>query len=242
MGISALFPGSDPATHEVYRRKQKQAVFFFTLPLVLPHAELVMPEDAIFEHFKGKYPENPYKGGFRSDVQERRLCIAGLSEGCLCGNGLHGWDKYVGGIVEEWKRQGIYDSRADRFTSDNGPHTKGSNPIISTVTEYRGYNTDLYEGGIRRRLFPEGTRTCGYGESFRLRLLGLSSRLPGLLGRELGEERRHKRTVLMLTGKKGQRNTISFYFRISRVERLAKRGYSGIRKLLHLNNTKKHGI
>ncbi len=36
-------------------------------------------------------------------------------------------DKYVGEIVAELKRQGIYENTLIIFTSDNGPHKEGGN-------------------------------------------------------------------------------------------------------------------
>jgi arylsulfatase A-like enzyme len=49
-------------------------------------------------------------------------------------------DKYVGEIVEELKRQGIYENTLIIFTSDNGPHEEGGNDpdFFNSNGIYRG--------------------------------------------------------------------------------------------------------
>lgn len=42
--------------------KYKDERFFLFLPYVLPHAELIVPEDSIIQKFRGQYPETPYRG------------------------------------------------------------------------------------------------------------------------------------------------------------------------------------
>lgn len=36
--------------------------FFMWYPAIIPHAELIVPEDSIIQKFRGMYPEKPYKG------------------------------------------------------------------------------------------------------------------------------------------------------------------------------------
>ena len=36
--------------------------FFMWYPTIIPHAELIVPEDSIIQKFRGMYPEKPYKG------------------------------------------------------------------------------------------------------------------------------------------------------------------------------------
>lgn len=42
--------------------QNKQQPFFLYVPIVLPHAELVVPEDSIIQKFRGMFPDKPYKG------------------------------------------------------------------------------------------------------------------------------------------------------------------------------------
>ena len=37
--------------------------FFMWYPTILPHAELIVPEDSIIKKFRGKFPETAFKGG-----------------------------------------------------------------------------------------------------------------------------------------------------------------------------------
>ena len=77
--------------------KNKNENFFLFLPYVLPHAELIVPEDSIIKKFRGMYPETPYKGidagpafrkgGYCSQVYPRAICGNGLPFGCICRSG-----------------------------------------------------------------------------------------------------------------------------------------------------------
>ena len=42
--------------------KEKDQPFFMWYPTIIPHAELIVPEDSIIKKFRGKYPEKPYRG------------------------------------------------------------------------------------------------------------------------------------------------------------------------------------
>jgi len=148
--------------------ENKSKPFFLYVPVVLPHAELVVPEDSIFERFKGKFPEIPYtgtdsgatfrKGGYASQAYPKAAYAAMATR----------LDNYVGEIVAELKRQGIYENTLIVFTSDNGPHREGGNDpdFFNSNGMYRGYKRDLYEGGIRvptivswKNHIPAGTET-----------------------------------------------------------------------------------
>src|SRR5450432_2106176 len=41
---------------------ESQQPFFLFLPYILPHAELLVPDDSLFQYYKGQFPETPYKG------------------------------------------------------------------------------------------------------------------------------------------------------------------------------------
>ncbi len=135
-----------------YLEKQtEEKPFFLFVPSVLPHAELIVPEDSIIQKLRGKYPEKPYhgtdsgpafrKGGYCSQVYPRATFAAMIKR----------LDVYVGQIVEQLKAQGLYDNTLIIITSDNGPHQEGgADPdFFNSNGIYRGYKRDLYEGGIR---------------------------------------------------------------------------------------------
>ena len=125
--------------------------FFFFFPYVLPHAELLVPEDSIIQKFRGMYPEKPYhgvdsgalfrKGGYCSQVYPRATFAAMV----------YRYDVYVGQIIAKLKEKGIYDNTIVIFTSDNGPHREGgADPeFFNSNGIYKGIKRDLYEGGIR---------------------------------------------------------------------------------------------
>lgn len=125
--------------------------FFLFLPYVLPHAELIVPEDSIIQKFRGKYPEEPFqgcdsgpyfrKGGYCSQ-KEPHATFAAM---------VYRLDVYVGQVVERLKSLGLYDNTLIVFCSDNGPHQEGgADPdFFNSNGIYRGYKRDLYEGGIR---------------------------------------------------------------------------------------------
>lgn len=129
----------------------KNRPFFLFVPIVLPHAELVVPEDSIVKGLRGRFPETPYrgvdsgpafrKGGYMSQEHPRATHAAMVVR----------IDRYVGQIVEKLKETGVYDNTLIVFTSDNGPHREGgADPdFFNSNGIYRGYKRDLYEGGIR---------------------------------------------------------------------------------------------
>ncbi len=125
--------------------------FFLFVPTILPHAELIVPEDSIIQKLRGKYPEKAYrgtdsgpafrKGGYCSQEHPRATFAAMITR----------LDVYVGQIVEALKEKGLYDNTLIVFTSDNGPHQEGgADPdFFNSNGVFRGYKRDLYEGGIR---------------------------------------------------------------------------------------------
>lgn len=128
-----------------------QDPFFLFVPMMLPHAELVVPEDSIIRKFRGKFEEEPYKGvdfgsdfrvgGYMSQEHPRATHAAMVTR----------IDVYVGQIMKKLKEVGIYENTLIIFTSDNGPHREGGGDpdFFNSNDIYRGYKRDLYEGGIR---------------------------------------------------------------------------------------------
>lgn len=131
--------------------EQKDNPFFLFVPMVLPHAELVVPEDSIILNLRGKFPETPYKGtdygpdfrkgGYMSQEYPRATHAAMVKR----------IDIYVAQILDKLKEQGLIENTLIIFTSDNGPHREGGGDpdFFNSNGIYRGYKRDLYEGGIR---------------------------------------------------------------------------------------------
>jgi len=128
----------------------KNNPFFLFIPIVLPHAELIVPEDSIIQSLRGKFTETPFKGkdpndttpgGYRSQDYPRATYAAMVKR----------IDEYVAQIVQKLKEEGVYDNTLIIFTSDNGPHKEGGGDpdFFNSNGIFRGYKRDLYEGGIR---------------------------------------------------------------------------------------------
>ncbi len=125
--------------------------FFLFLPYTIPHAELLVPNDSVFQYYLGKFPEIPYKG---------------IDEGPQFRKGPYGSQQFphavfaammvrldlaVGDILRKIDSLGVSHNTLFIFTSDNGPHLEGgADPdFFNSNGPFRGYKRDLYEGGIR---------------------------------------------------------------------------------------------
>lgn len=131
--------------------KQDKKPFFLFLPYILPHAELVVPDDSIFQSYKGKFPETPYvgkdygpgalPGGYTSQQYPHATFAAMVTR----------LDLYVGQVVAKLKELGLDKNTLVVFSSDNGPHKEGgADPeFFKSSGPFKGIKRDLYEGGIR---------------------------------------------------------------------------------------------
>lgn len=158
-----LFPENDGGKRGTYAQdlihrkalefidEQKGNPFFLYVPILLPHAELIVPEDSIIQQFRGQFEETPYQGaddrtaftqgGYRSQEHPRATHAAMVTR----------VDHLVGEIIEKLESEGLMENTLIIFTSDNGPHREGgADPdFFNSNGMYRGYKRDLYEGGIR---------------------------------------------------------------------------------------------
>jgi len=125
--------------------------FFLFMPIVLPHAELVVPDDELLALYKGKFEETPHQGvdygpdftvaGYASQEIPRATFAAMVAR----------VDRYVGEVVEKLQSLGLDSNTVVMFTSDNGPHLEGgADPdFFNSNGPFQGYKRDLNEGGIR---------------------------------------------------------------------------------------------
>jgi arylsulfatase A-like enzyme len=132
-----------------FLEENKDAPFFMFYPSVIPHAELIAPEEYIAK-YRGQFlPEKEYKGkkssynvGGYNSQKESHAAFAAM---------VNILDDQVGEILDKVIELGIAENTLIIFTSDNGPHKEGgADPdFFNSNGPFKGYKRDLYEGGIR---------------------------------------------------------------------------------------------
>ncbi|MCG8699611.1 MAG: sulfatase-like hydrolase/transferase [Bacteroidales bacterium] len=149
------------AADEIHKRalqfidNNKDNPFFIYYPTIIPHAELIVPEDDIIQSFRGKFKEVPFYDKSKGDYGSANFKI-----GAYCSQRepratyasmITRLDIYVGEIIDKLKEHGIYENTIVIFTSDHGPHREGGhNPkFFNSTGGFRGNKRDLYEGGLR---------------------------------------------------------------------------------------------
>lgn len=143
-------------------RENSDNPFFLYVPSVIPHAELIAPNDSIWNTFVNIFEERPWgndntsgprwKGndygahdyranGYASQEKPKTAFAAMVTR----------LDKQVGEIIHLLVKLGIADNTLVIFSSDNGPHMEGgADPdFFNSSGVVRGRKRDLYEGGIR---------------------------------------------------------------------------------------------
>lgn len=135
-----------------FLEKNQDKPFFMFYPNVIPHAELLLPEENLAE-FRGKFlPEKKFKGAEPGDSGFREGPYGTQPESHAAFAAMVTLlDRQVGEVVTKLKELGIYENTIIMFTSDNGPHMEGgADPdYFNSNGPLRGYKRDLYEGGIR---------------------------------------------------------------------------------------------
>jgi arylsulfatase A-like enzyme len=135
-------------------KANKDRNFFAYVPIVIPHAELIVPDDEIFSTYLGVYPEEPFVGrpgsDYGPDLNIGMYCSQDFPHATFAAM-VHRIDLYVGEIVSLLQELGIAENTLVMFTSDNGPHREGgADPaFFGSSGGLRGVKRDLYEGGIR---------------------------------------------------------------------------------------------
>lgn len=132
-------------------RENARQPFLLFLTYTLPHAELLVPDDSIYQQYKGEFEETPSTG----NDYGRNALVAGYTSQpfphATFAAMVTRLDKYVGEVMTQLKQSGIDENTLVIFTSDNGPHIEGgADPtFFNSAGGLRGVKRDLYEGGIR---------------------------------------------------------------------------------------------
>jgi arylsulfatase A-like enzyme len=135
-------------------RNNHDTTFFAFVPIVIPHAELIVPDDTIYRQYLGRFPEKPYVGrpgaDYGPDMKIAMYCSQDNPYATFAAM-VSRIDQYVGEIVQEVMELGISGNTIIFFSSDNGPHQEGgANPqFFNSSGNLRGVKRDLYEGGLR---------------------------------------------------------------------------------------------
>lgn len=136
---------------KTFIKEQQSNPFFLYIAYTLPHAELVVPKNAMLPYLTedgaSKFgPENAHPSGQHYGPQDfpKAAYAAMVSQ----------MDEYVGQIVAYLKEKKLYDNTIIVFTSDNGTHkeggrTKADIDFFNSSGGLKGAKRDLYEGGIR---------------------------------------------------------------------------------------------
>jgi len=125
-------------------RRNKDQPMFCYVPYIIPHVELVVPEESM-KPYLGKFEEEP--------LPDPRPGYIGADKPYATFAGMVSrMDGHVGEIVALLKELGIYQNTIIFFTSDNG----GQGHAWKRMTDFfdgnaplRGYKGEFYEGGIR---------------------------------------------------------------------------------------------
>ena len=159
-------PGNDWTTKVTYApdliqektlafiEKNQKNPFFLFMPIVMPHAELAAPDDAIFQKYRAKFGEEkahvaPKGGDYGPDMlipgyqstDHPRATFAAMVERT---------DRYVGEVMAKLEELGLTENTIIIFTSDNGAHFEGGTDydFFNSNGPFRGLKRDLYDGGI----------------------------------------------------------------------------------------------
>jgi arylsulfatase A-like enzyme len=122
-------------------RANRDRPFFAYLPVTIPHAEILVPDDSLAK-YRGRWPETPFDDGHYAAQPTPRAAYAGMVDRL---------DGDVGRILDLLKELGLDDRTIVFFSSDNGPITAGgSDPaFFRNAGPLRGLKFTFYEGGIR---------------------------------------------------------------------------------------------
>ncbi len=143
-------------------RQNKEKPFFAYIPMVIPHAELIAPEDSFLIIYDSQFEEipwgfdnitdDPHQGNeYGTSNFEVRGYAPVKNPRAIFAAMVARLDFHVGEILNLIDELGIAENTIVIFTSDNGPHQEGgADPdFFDSNGGLRGHKRDLYEGGIR---------------------------------------------------------------------------------------------
>jgi len=124
-------------------REQRGGPFFAYVPVTIPHAEILVPDDALAE-YADQWPEpTPFagNGAYAAQAKPRAARAAMITR----------LDRDIGRIMDLLEELKLTEKTLIMFTSDNGPATVGgADPeFFQSSGPLRARKFSFYEGGIR---------------------------------------------------------------------------------------------
>ena len=151
----------------LWLEEQKDTSFFAYVPMVVPHAELAVPEQYL-KKYQGQFGEEvPYEG-YDEGPNYRNGPYASQSEPhATFASMIYYLDNQVGEIRQKLRDLGLEENTLIIFTSDNGPHKEGgADPdFFNSNGPFRGYKRDVYEGGIHVPMIASWPGTIQAGDT-----------------------------------------------------------------------------
>ena len=131
------------------KQQNKNKPFFLYLPYTLPHGDVIVPHDSVYDYYVKKFNETPLLAPLIS--ADKNTSAVEVYPHAAFAAMVSRLDKYVGEIVNTINKNGLAKNTLIIFCSDNGPHKEnGGDPdFFQNHGIYRGIKRDLYEGGIR---------------------------------------------------------------------------------------------
>ncbi|PHK97979.1 arylsulfatase [Neolewinella marina] len=131
--------------------------FFVYLAYTTPHAEMLVPEDSLFQRFAGQFEKSPFTkgtqgGGYSAEYGPGYGAYASQEHPFAAyASMVVRMDRDVRRIREALEARGLAENTLILFSSDNGPHAEGGAvpERFASAGPLRGQKRDLYEGGIR---------------------------------------------------------------------------------------------
>ena len=194
-------------------RDNRDGKFFAFLPYILPHAELMPPDDDLMKKYRGRFDVKPFvrKNGIGDYTPQGRSRIKYSSQPepyAAFAAMVSRLDRYVGDVMALVDSLGIREKTVIVFTSDNGPHREGgANPkFFKSAGPFRGGKKDLWEGGIRAPLIVSCPGRIAPGSVSRhvSAFWDMMPTFAEMVGRELPVKTDGLSILPTLTGKDGQ--------------------------------------
>ena len=133
----------------IKQSKSTDKSFFLYLPYTLPHGDVIVPHDSLYNYYKQKFNEQPLTGAALK-TESHNMNPEPYPHAAFAAM-VGRLDQYVGEIIKAVAEKGLAENTLIIFTSDNGPHKEnGGDPeFFNSNGIYKGIKRDLYEGGIR---------------------------------------------------------------------------------------------